>query len=85
MNDRTFESKREFVNSVGELLAKDERSGVVRIALLQRNFLEVIEIEFKKSKVYINANWNSNGANFKEIAREVYGEGSKGRMEDYDF
>lgn len=74
------ENKKGFVQMVKEVLITDHRSGVVDITYEKEGGMEFIYIYFTGGgKAKINVTCNSNGANFKEIGRAVYGEGAIGQ------
>ena len=78
----TAQGKEEFTRAVSELLKREPRSGVEEIKYFSKNYSEFVEITYKNGYVArICVNYNSNGAIFKEIAREVYGEGAYGKVE----
>lgn len=83
MFNSTYEGKKEFVEAIAALLKKEEGSDVINITYDYDSSagLEVVEIIYyggHTSKV--NVTMNSNGAIFREIAAEVYGNGAFGRM-----
>ena len=75
--------KKEFVHRIKILLKADPRSGVDDIAYEKEGEMEFIHIVFKGgSRKKINVTYNSNGANYKEIGRAVYGEGAIGEIRE---
>lgn len=79
-----YKEKRDFVKALEKAILSDSRSYVKSIDYDYReNELpkEIITITYKNdSKVRINAEINSNGANAEEIIAEIYGRGAHGRM-----
>lgn len=77
------EDKRGFVQMVKDVLTTDHRSGVEDITYDKEGGMEFIYIVFNGGgRVKINVTCNSNGANFMEIGRAVYGEGAIGQWNE---
>lgn len=75
------ENKEEFLQRVKLALKSDKRSAVEDIKYEKNGGLEIITVVFRGGhEEKINATRNSNGANFKEIGRAVYGSGARARI-----
>ena len=80
------ENKKEFVTRVKLVLISDPRSHVDDVVYLKTKDGEFIVITFiGGSRKVINVNCNSNGANFLEIGRAVYGSGAIGECHNVEF
>jgi len=76
------ERKEEFIQRVKIAVKSDRRSRVEDIRYEKEGSMEIITVIFKGGhEEKINVTHNSNGANFKEIGRAVYGSGAHGRMD----
>ena len=76
------ENKEEFIQRVKLALKADKRSAVEDIKYEKNSGLEIITVTFMGGhEEKINATHNSNGANFQEIGRAVYGSGAHGRID----
>jgi hypothetical protein len=86
IEDNWIKEKRDFIKALEKAILTDDRSDVEYIDFIYKQTVfpkELIAITFKGGcTAYINAEINSNGANAKEIVREVYGEGAMGRIPD---
>lgn len=75
------EKKGEFIQRVKIALKSDRRSAVEDIKYEKEGPMEIITVIFRGGhEEKINATHNSNGANFQEIGRAVYGSGAHGKL-----
>ena len=83
-----YEQKERFIKSLEQTLKIDyARNQLKELRYIKPGdgfHKEVVEIEYDNGyTVRINTSVNSNGANAKEIIKEIYGEGALGRFEEY--
>lgn len=79
--DKMIQEKRDFIRRIKLVLKADPRSGVDKLEYYDVPEGEFVVITFNSgARKGINVSHNSNGANFKEIGKAVYGDGAIGEF-----
>lgn len=79
--DKMIQEKRDFIRRIKLVLKADPRSEVDKLEYYDVPEGEFVVITFKSGfRKGINVSHNSNGANFEEIGRAVYGDGAFGEF-----
>ena len=88
MKDSIITLKMRFVNYISEALELDEENGVDRIKFIYRpgrEYSDIVEISYKDGHVSkINVHSCSFRTIYKEVWKEVYGDGADGYIPGKD-